>query len=97
MEHIKEFATVKAIGGSNKDIYLILAKQSVIAAVTGFVMGYIPAYLLAPLVAKIDLKLIIDPQLIAIVFVGTVILCLAAAIISFRKVASVDPALVFRG
>jgi putative ABC transport system permease protein len=97
MEHIKEFATVKAIGGSNKDIYLILAKQSIIAAITGFVMGYIPAYFLAPIVAKIDLKLIIDTQLIVIVFVGTVLLCLSAAIISFRKVASVDPALVFRG
>lgn len=97
MEHLKEFATVKAIGGSNKDIYLILAKQSAIAAVTGFVMGYIPAYFLGPLVAKLDLKLIIDLQLVIIVFIGTVLLCLTAAMISFRKVASVDPALVFRG
>jgi ABC-type lipoprotein release transport system permease subunit len=31
------------------------------------------------------------------VFAGTLALCLAAAIISFRKVAGIDPALVFRG
>ena len=30
------------------------------------------------------------------VFAGTVVLCLAAALVSFRKVAKIDPALVFR-
>ncbi len=39
MEHIKEFGTVKAIGGGNGDIYRILGKQATIAAVAGFVAG----------------------------------------------------------
>ena len=30
------------------------------------------------------------------VFVGTLVLCLCSAVLSFRKVASIDPALVFR-
>jgi ABC-type lipoprotein release transport system permease subunit len=30
-------------------------------------------------------------------FVGTVVLCVLSALIPFRKVASVDPMLVFRG
>jgi hypothetical protein len=34
---VKEFGTVKAIGGSNWDIYRILGEQAVIAAVVGFV------------------------------------------------------------
>jgi putative ABC transport system permease protein len=97
MEHLKEFGTVKAIGGSNRDIYGILAKQATIAAVIGFVLGAIPAYLLRPLIAKADLKLIITPHFAAVVFAGTVVLCLAAAVLSFRKVAGIDPALVFRG
>ena len=54
------------------------------------------SYALRPAIAKIDLKLIIPPTFVAIVFVGTVVICLAAAMISFRKVASIDPALVFR-
>jgi hypothetical protein len=33
----------------------------------------------------------------ALVFVGTDLLCLSASILSIRKVASLDPALVFRG
>lgn len=97
MEHIKEFGTVKAIGGSNLDIYKILGKQAAIAAVFGFLLGGAMAWALRPAMASIDLKLIIAPQLAATVAVGTVVLCLAAAMISFRKVASIDPALVFRG
>ena len=97
MEHLKEFGTVKAIGGSNRDIYRILGKQAAIAAVIGFILGAIPAYLLRPLIARAGLKLIITPDFAALVFAGTLVLCLAAAIISFRKVAGIDPALVFRG
>jgi putative ABC transport system permease protein len=42
------------------------------------------------------LKLILPTELTVVVFVGTVVLCLVAAMISFRKVASIDPGLVFR-
>jgi putative ABC transport system permease protein len=97
MEHIKEFGTVKAIGGGNADIYRILGKQATIAAVCGFALGALQAYALRPVMSKIDLKLIITPQFAAVVFAGAVVLCLSAAMISFRKVASIDPALVFRG
>ena len=97
MEHIKEFGTVKAIGGSNADIYRILGAQAGIAAVIGFAAGRLMAYALAPAMAKIRLKLIISDEFAAIVFVGTLVLCLVAALVSFRKVAKIDPALVFRG
>jgi putative ABC transport system permease protein len=96
MEHIKEFGTVKAIGGGNLDIYRILGKQATIAAVAGFVLGALMAYAMRPAIAKIDLKLIIPPAFAAAVFAGSIAMCLAAAVISFRKVASIDPALVFR-
>ena len=97
MEHIKEFATVKAIGGRNRDIYAILGEQAAIAAVAGFALGAVLAYGLRPVMAGIDLKLIIAPQTAAYVFVGTLVLCVGAAALSFRKVARLDPAIVFRG
>ena len=97
MEHIKEFGTVKAIGGGNGTIYRILGEQATISALVGFLLGGAQAFLLRPVMEKIDLKLIIPPAFAGIVFVGTLVLCLAAAMISFRKVAGIDPALVFRG
>jgi putative ABC transport system permease protein len=97
MEHLKEFATVKAIGGRNADIYAIIGKQAAIAAVAGFVLGAAMAYALQPAMAAIDLKLILTPAFAVTVFVATVVLCVGASAISFRKVATLDPALVFRG
>jgi putative ABC transport system permease protein len=97
MDHIKEFGVVKAIGGSNVDIYRLLGEQAIIAAVVGFVLGAISSFAVQPLIARAGLKLIIPPAVVAVVFVGTIVFCLAAALISFRKVATIDPALVFRG
>jgi putative ABC transport system permease protein len=96
MEHMREFGTVKAIGGGNWDIYRILAKQATIAAVAGFALGSLQTAAIRPLMAKIDLKLIIPNPLFIAVFIGAIVLCLAASMLSFQKVASIDPALVFR-
>ena len=96
MEHIKEFGTVKAIGGSNRDIYRILGTQATIAALVGFAVGSAMAAALGPAMARIGLQLIVPASLGAAVFVGTLILCLGSAFVSFRKVATIDPALVFR-
>ncbi len=96
MEHTKEFGTVKAIGGSNADIYRILVKQASIAAVVGFILGVVPAFLAAPFTEQAGLRLIIPPIMVGIVAVGTVVLCVAASMVSFSKVASIDPALAFR-
>jgi putative ABC transport system permease protein len=43
------------------------------------------------------MKMIVTPTVGVLVFLGTQALCLAAAMLSFRKVASLDPAMVFRG
>jgi putative ABC transport system permease protein len=96
LEHLKEFGTVKAIGGSNADIYRILGTQAAIAAVVGFAVGGGFALALGPAMAGIGLKLIVPPSLGAVVFAGTLVLCLGSAFVSFRKVAAIDPALVFR-
>jgi putative ABC transport system permease protein len=96
VEHIKEFGTVKAIGGANADIYRILAEQALIAAVIGFALGALQSYAARPLMAAIHLNVLLSPGFSAAVFVGTVVMCLGAALFSFRRVAGIDPALVFR-
>jgi putative ABC transport system permease protein len=96
VEHVKEFGTVKAIGGSNWDIYRILGEQALIAAVVGFVLGGVFSLGMRPLMAKLYLNVLLTPAFGAAVFVGTVLMCLGAAMLSFRRVAGIDPALVFR-
>jgi putative ABC transport system permease protein len=96
VEHVKEFGTVKAIGGSNWDIYRILGEQALIAAVVGFVVGGLMSLAMRPLMAKLYLNVLISPSFASTVFVGTILMCLGAAMLSFRRVATIDPALVFR-
>jgi putative ABC transport system permease protein len=96
-EHLTEFGTVKAIGGGNLTVYGIIAEQASFAAVLGFGVALTIAAALVPLLAQLDMKMIVSPTVAALVFVGTQVLCLGAAVLSFRKVASLDPALVFRG
>jgi len=97
MEHCKEFGTVKAIGGRNADIYRIIGQQAVITAVIGFVLGALQAFLARHFMGQLDLKLIIPRSLFVSVFIGAVALCLFASMLSFHKVARLDPAMVFRG
>lgn len=96
-EHLTEFGTVKAIGGGNLTVYGIIAEQASFAAVLGFGVALAITAALVPVLAQLDMRLFVTPSVVALVFVGTQVFCLAAAILSFRKVASLDPALVFRG
>jgi putative ABC transport system permease protein len=97
MEHLKEFGTLKAMGGTNADVYAILSRQALMSAVAGFAIGMIPSFVVAKLAARAGLRLVASPELLVAVFFGTLVLCVLAASISFKKIASIDPALVFRG
>jgi putative ABC transport system permease protein len=96
-EHLPEFGTVKALGGGNLDVYGIIAQQATFAAVIGYGVGVAMTYALAPALGLLDMKLILTPRMFAWVFVGTEALCLGASSLSYRKIASLDPAIVFRG
>ena len=97
MEHIREYGTVKAIGGNNGQIYRIIGKQAVIAALIGYAIGTGMAWGAGQLVAQAGLKMELSPTLLAAVLAGDLLLCLLAAAVSFHKVARIDPAMVFRG
>jgi len=60
------------------------------------VLGGLISLAMRPLMAKLYLNVLVSPRFAFTVFVGTVLMCLGAAMLSFRRVASIDPALVFR-
>jgi putative ABC transport system permease protein len=96
-EHLPEFGVVKALGGRNGDVYGIVAEQASLAAVLGFALGVALTHALGPALEWLDMRLLLSPRLYAVVLVGTQALCLGASTLSFRKVAAIDPAIVFRG
>lgn len=96
LDHLREFATIKAMGGTNGVIYRILLKQAVLVAIAGFIVGALVSFAVRPVMLLLGLKVAIDPRFFALVLVGTVFLCVSAAFLSFRKIATIDPVLVFR-
>lgn len=96
-EHLTDFGTVKALGGGNLTVYGIIAEQATFAAALGYALALALAFALRPVLASLDMKMNISVTMAVMVYVGTLALCLAAASLSFRKVASLDPAIVFRG
>jgi putative ABC transport system permease protein len=96
-EHLSEFGVVKALGARNSDIYGIIAEQASLAAVLGFGLGVALTRALGPALEWLDMLLILTPTAYALVFLGTQVLCLGASTLSFRKIAGLDPAMVFRG
>jgi putative ABC transport system permease protein len=96
-EHLVDFGTVKSLGGGNFTVYAIVAEQAMYAAALGYGLALALACGLAPVLQRFDIKMIISPTFAGLVFVGTQALCVGAASLSFHKVASLDPAIVFRG
>jgi putative ABC transport system permease protein len=96
-EHLTDFGTVKALGGGNLTVYGIIAEQATYAAALGYGLALALAFGLQPVLARVDMKMIVSPILTALVYAGTHALCLGASSLSIRKVASLDPAMVFRG
>ncbi len=96
LEHARELATLKAMGATNADVYGILIRQALIAAFVGFGAGWLPVPLANRAIESAGLRLALDWQHTAIVFLGTTLLCVGASAVSFRRVAALDPALVLR-
>jgi putative ABC transport system permease protein len=96
-EHLAEFGTIKALGGRNADVYGVIAEQAMFASALGFLLGLLLTSSLEPVLTRLDMKMIVTPTVGVLVFLGTQGLCLGASILSFRKVAALDPAIVFRG
>ncbi len=96
MEHLREYATLKALGATNAEIRSILWIQAGVNAVLGFVLSIGFVALAAMALNRLKLTVVVPPELYVVVFIIDVALCFAASAVSVRKALSLDPAMVFR-
>lgn len=98
MEHLKEYATLKALGADKTDILTVLWTEAGIASVVGYALGGAFSVALAVVFDKIMALSVVMPQgLWVVVAFLTLGMCLAASTVSVRKVIRLDPAIVFGG
>jgi putative ABC transport system permease protein len=96
MEHLGEFATLKAMGATARDLNTIILAQAAINAGIGFWIAAPLALLSKGLLEKTGVTLAVDLGLIVSLFCVTLAIALAAAYFSIRRVQKLDPATVFR-
>lgn len=97
MEHIKEFGTLKAMGASNMDIYNIIISQALINSLLGYFISLVVTILSVYFYEAIGMVMVVNWWINIIVLLLTAGMCVIAALISIRRIRSIDPAILFRG
>jgi putative ABC transport system permease protein len=94
-DHLDEFATLRAIGSSREYIYMVIIWQALISAIVGFCAAAGVGTIVVKMTAQSALPVVMTPGLTLVLFVLTVVMCIASAIAAIVQVMRIDPALVF--
>jgi putative ABC transport system permease protein len=95
-DHLKEYATLKAMGYTHGYLRNVVLQQAVILAVLGFIPGMGVAYLVFSRGADATrLPLEMSVQSALGVFLLTVGMCAVSGILALRKLRAADPAEIF--
>jgi putative ABC transport system permease protein len=97
VDHIREYGTLKAMGATNGYLYRVIVEQAVTSAVVGFAIAIVVALATAHASQQGTTAIVIPPAMVAGLFVLTVLMCVAASVVSIDKVTRIDPAMVFKG
>ncbi|WP_439598688.1 ABC transporter permease DevC [Falsiroseomonas sp.] len=94
--HLKEYATLKAMGYSNAYLGQVVLGAALILAVAGFIPGFIVSALLYDVVGGATfLPLAMDLARAATVFVMIFTMCAVAGLLAMRKLRDANPADMF--
>jgi len=95
-DHLPEYATLKAVGYTNRYLSWVVLQESLILAAAGFIPGMVTTYGTYLLLTNITgLPMLLTPTRFALILILTVVMCGASGWLAVRKVKKVDPADVF--
>ena len=93
-DHLYEFATLRAIGCTNRYIYQVITGQALINAVVGFAAAAAVGLAIVALTAHTAMHVVITPVLLIVLFVITVVMCVGSASAAIARVVRTDPVVV---
>ncbi|HUR21776.1 MAG TPA: ABC transporter permease [Vicinamibacterales bacterium] len=96
LQHIEEFATLKALGASNASIAAIVSLQALISGAIGTTIGIATAAPGVRYAAALIPWIVMPGWLVGLVAAVGIGMCLMACLIAIRPAMSSDPATVFR-
>lgn len=97
-DHLKQYATLLAIGYSMRNLYDVLFMKAVLLAIFGFFPGVLVAReLYCFTAANTGLPLLMDAPRVVLTLSLGIVMCCGAAVVSSAKLRKADPADVFAG
>jgi putative ABC transport system permease protein len=96
LDHLPQFAMLKAIGYPNRYVLRVVLGQAVLLALLGFGPGLLLSrglYELVAILTGLPMRLTVDRAVLILIL--TIVMCTVAGLISVRKALSADPAEVF--
>jgi len=96
IDHTRELATLKAMGATTIGLCGIVATQAVVAALAGFVLALPIVAAISVGARQLGLELVLSTASGCTIMAAAIVLCFAASLLTARRIASIDPALVFR-
>jgi len=96
IDHLGEYATLKAMGYSDRFLYGVVIQEALILAL----MGFVPGWLISTGMAILTRKMTMLPSYMtweraSFVLALTILMCVGSAIIAMRKLRAADPADIF--
>ncbi|MGF1481724.1 MAG: ABC transporter permease DevC [Cyanophyceae cyanobacterium] len=95
-DHLPEYATLKAMGYSDRALLAVVLQEAVILGLLGFVPGFLSSYGVYSLLTRLTkIPLAMRSDVTVQVFVLILAMCILSGAIAMNKLRSADPADVF--
>jgi putative ABC transport system permease protein len=96
MEHLDEFATLKALGASRRFVINVVLNQSLACCAAGCLLGLSATIPMVAFARRVVAWIYTPWWLVPVVLLPSLLMCVLASIMSIRTALSVEPARVFR-
>lgn len=95
-DHLPEYATLKAMGYSDRALLMVVLQEALILAILGFIPGFFTSIGIYHLLSQLTrIPLTMKAAVAVQVFVLTVVMCSLSGAIATSKLRSADPADIF--
>lgn len=94
----RDYGVLKAVGAGRAQLSRLVVVETLYRAVLGFVLGTGMSYGTAALIMRLwpQFTIVISPQSVAAAGASALVMTVLAALLPIRRVAAIDPAVVFK-
>ncbi|MCK9538883.1 ABC transporter permease [Dokdonella sp.] len=96
LDRLAEYATLRAMGADRSYLNRVIVKQAALSAVIGYAIGLAVTLAMVAYTRTGNVAMALPPWSLLLLAVLTLLMCLAGALISIRRITRLDPTLVFQ-